>query len=54
MNQSEVETKSYQRRQKQVNACRKDTFSVGYTSDWLRSWCEFLNQSQGQLKPENQ
>jgi len=37
-------------RKARENARNKQTIDFGFTSDWLRKWREFFNQSQSQVK----
>ena len=48
MNQSELEAKTSSRSQARENACGPVTIS--FTSDWLKSWARFLNQSKSKTK----
>ena len=49
-NQSELEANTCNRRQARESACRQDRIGFGFTSDWLRKWREFLNQSESEVK----
>jgi len=50
MNQSELETNAWSFRQVRENACEQITIGFYFTSDWLKKWRDFLNQSQSVVK----
>ena len=50
MNQLEFEANTCNRRQARENACEQDTIGFGFSSNWLRKWHEFANQSRYLVK----
>jgi len=47
---SELEANTCNQRQVREKACERVGIGLSFTSDWLRKWRTFFNQSQSKVK----